>query len=112
MSTAFLPLAYTVACAFVLLSAFRGMALAFRRQSRTGDRTGLKTTHPELIDENGFITQEELLVVHFGGLDGNSLSVSSWRVDGDLMEVLTAIAILPFVAALAIGARQAEREED
>jgi|TARA_B100001063_G_scaffold225316_1_gene234022 hypothetical protein len=33
-------------------------------------------------------------------------------VDGDLMEVLTAIAILPFVAALAIGARQAEREED
>ena len=112
MSTAFLPLAYTVACTFVLLSAFRGMALAFRRQSRTGDRTGLKTTHPELIDENGFITQEELLVVHFGGLDGNSLSVSSWKVDGDVMEVLTAIAILPFVAALAIGARQAEREED
>ena len=77
MSTALLPLAYTVACTFVLLSAFRGMALALRRQSRTGDRTGLKTTHPELIDENGFITQEELLVVHFGGLDGNPLSVSS-----------------------------------
>ena len=77
MSTAFLPLAYIVACTFVLLSAFRGIALAFSRQSRTGDRTGLKTTHPELIDENGFITQEELLVVHFGGLDGNSLSVSS-----------------------------------
>jgi len=33
-------------------------------------------------------------------------------VDGDLMEILTAIAILPFVAALAIGARQAESEED
>jgi len=28
------------------------------------------------------------------------------------MEVLTAIAILPFVAALAIGARQAERDEE
>ena len=112
MSTALLPLAYTVACMFVLLSAFRGMALALRRQSRTGDRTGLKTTHPELIDENGFITQEKLLVVRFVGLDGNSLSVSSWKVDGDFMEVLTAIAILPFVAALAIGARQAEREED
>jgi len=27
------------------------------------------------------------------------------------MEVLTALAILPFVAALAIGARQAERDE-
>ena len=77
MTTAVLPLAYTVACAFVLLSAFRSMALAFKRQSRTGDRTGLKTTHPELLDENGFITQEELLVVHFGGLDGNPWSISS-----------------------------------
>ena len=77
MMTAVLPIAYTVACAFVLLSAFRGMALAFKRQSRTGDRTGLKTTHPELLDENGFITQEELLVVHFGVLDGNPLSISS-----------------------------------
>ena len=77
MMTAVLPIAYTVACAFVLLSAFRGMALAFKRQSRTGDRTGLKTTHPELLDENGFITQEELLVVHFGGLDGNPMSISS-----------------------------------
>ena len=77
MMTAVLPIAYTVACAFVLLSAFRGMALAFKRQSKTGDRTGLKTTHPELLDENGFITQEELLVVHFGGLDGNPLSISS-----------------------------------
>ena len=77
MTTAVLPLAYTVACAFVLLSAFRGMALAIKRQSRTGDRTGLKTTHPELLDENGFITQEELLVVHFGGLDGNPWSISS-----------------------------------
>lgn len=75
--TAFLPFLYTVAFGFVLLSAFRGMALAIRHQSRTGDRTGLKTTHPELLDENGFITQEELLVVHFGGHDGNPLSVSS-----------------------------------
>tara|TARA_B100000609_G_scaffold183660_1_gene166140 strand:+ start:2091 stop:2192 length:102 start_codon:yes stop_codon:yes gene_type:complete len=33
-------------------------------------------------------------------------------MENDLMEVLTAIAILPFVAALAIGARQAERDEE
>jgi len=33
-------------------------------------------------------------------------------VNGDFMEVLTAIAILPFVAALAIGARQAEQDEE
>ena len=32
-------------------------------------------------------------------------------MESDLMEVLTAIAILPFVAALAIGARQAEQDE-
>ena len=77
MTTALLPLAYTAACAFVLLSAFRCMALAFRKPTRTSDRTGLKTTHPELLDENGFITQEELLVVRFGGLDGHPLSVGS-----------------------------------
>ena len=77
MTSSFLPLAYTAACAFVLLSMFRCVALAFRKQTRTSDRTGLKTTHPELFDENGFITQEELLVVRFGGLDGNPLSVSS-----------------------------------
>jgi len=33
-------------------------------------------------------------------------------MESDLMEVLTAIAILPFVAALAIGARQAEQDEE
>jgi len=29
------------------------------------DRTGLKTTHPELLDENGEMTQEELWAVRF-----------------------------------------------
>ncbi len=77
MTAAFLPLAYVAACAFVLCSAFRAMTLALRSRFRTGDRTGLKTTHPELLDENGFITREKLLVVHFGGIDGNALSVSS-----------------------------------
>ena len=75
MTSALLPLAYTVACAFVFLSAFRSMNIAFRARSRSGDRTGLKTTHPELLDENGMITREQLLVVHFGELDGNALSV-------------------------------------
>jgi len=51
------------------------MNIAFRARSRSGDRTGLKTTHPELLDENGMITREQLLVVHFGELDGNALSV-------------------------------------
>ena len=29
------------------------------------DRTGLKTTYPELLDENGEMTQEELWAVRF-----------------------------------------------
>ncbi len=77
MATAFLSLAYTVACAFALLSIFRCLALVCRHDFRSGDRTGLKTTHPELLDENGSITKEQLLVVRFADLDGHSLSVSS-----------------------------------
>ena len=77
ISTALLPFVYATACAFVVLSAFRSLSLAFRRQNRKADRTGLKTTHPELLDENGFITREELLVVHFGGFDGNPFSVNA-----------------------------------
>ena len=33
--------------------------------SERKDRTGLITTHPELINQSGDITKEELLVVHF-----------------------------------------------
>ena len=75
MTSALLPLAYTVACAVVFLSAFRCMSFGLKAKSRSGDRTGLKTTHPELFDANGLITREQLLVVHFGGLDGKSLFV-------------------------------------
>ena len=33
--------------------------------SSTSDRTGLKTTHPELLDENGVLIDEELWAVRF-----------------------------------------------
>lgn len=33
------------------------------------------------------------------------------NMDSDLMEIFTAIAILPFIAALAIGAREAEKND-
>ncbi len=33
--------------------------------SSQSDRTGLKTTHPELLDENGVMTNEELWAVRF-----------------------------------------------
>ena len=77
MTTAWLSLLYTAACAVVFLSAFSALVLSFRHQARKGDRTGLKTTHPELLDENGFITKEELLVVRFGGHDGNAFTASA-----------------------------------
>jgi hypothetical protein len=32
-----------------------------------GDRTGRVTIHPELLDGNGQLTQEDLLTVRFGG---------------------------------------------
>ena len=36
---------------------------------RRVDRTGLLTTHPELLDQDGVITDEELLVVRFQDFD-------------------------------------------
>jgi hypothetical protein len=32
-----------------------------------GDRTGRLTVHPELLDQDGQITEEDLLTVRFGG---------------------------------------------
>ena len=77
MTSALLSFAYTAAYALVFLAAFRCLSSGFKMRSRSGDRTGLRTTHPELLDENGLITKEELLVVHFGGFDGNALPLNS-----------------------------------
>jgi hypothetical protein len=43
---------------------------------RRTDRTGLLTTHPELLDANGSITDEDLLVVHFPGQDLPEASIT------------------------------------
>ena len=64
------PIAFTAAFVFLLVQAFRMMALGFstngsRSISKRQDRTGLLTTHPELLDQNGNITSEDLLVVKF-----------------------------------------------
>ena len=34
-------------------------------KKRRDDRTGLVTVHPELLNEDGFITDEDLLTVRF-----------------------------------------------
>jgi hypothetical protein len=70
------------ACFIVLLwQAFRVMGQGFRAIPRpgdagaaatdqggpAGDRTGRLTIHPELLDADGQLTQEDLLTVRFSG---------------------------------------------
>ncbi|MEB3353549.1 MAG: DUF2973 domain-containing protein [Cyanobacteriota bacterium] len=65
------------ACFLVLLwQAFKVMGQGFRAVPRPGDlppprldpgdRTGRVTIHPELLDEEGQLTHEDLLTVRFG----------------------------------------------
>ncbi len=64
--TGLFPLAYAVVFSCLLLQAFRLMRpSSASKSSATRDRTGLKTTHPELLDENGEVTREELWAVRF-----------------------------------------------
>ena len=70
MLTFFFPIVFAAVFVFFLVQAFRMMTLGFNMNgaasvSRRQDRTGLLTTHPELLDQNGDITSEDLLVVKF-----------------------------------------------
>ena len=65
------PLAYAAVFTCLLLQAFRMMrSTSASRVSSTSDRTGLKTTHPELLDENGVLIDEELWAVRFSDREG------------------------------------------
>ena len=77
LNTLFL-LAYGLAVLFLLWQAFRVMgrgflaaqelpSSSFKRRNSEEDRTGRLTIHPELLDQNGRITDEELLTVRFSG---------------------------------------------
>ena len=64
------PIVFAAVFVFFLVQAFRMMTLGLNMNgaasvSRRQDRTGLLTTHPELLDQNGDITSEDLLVVKF-----------------------------------------------
>ena len=60
------PLTYAAVLTGLLLQAFRMMRPSTAsKASASNDRTGLKTTHPELLDENGEVTNEELWAVRF-----------------------------------------------
>ena len=66
-----LPLAYAAVVTCLLLQAFRMMRLSSASTAKApSDRTGLKTVHPELLDENGVLTNEELWAVRFSDKDG------------------------------------------
>lgn len=75
------PILYGAAFVLLLWQAFRVMGQGFRAVprpgdagaaatdpgSRAGDRTGRLTIHPELLDADGQLTQEDLLTVRFSG---------------------------------------------
>ncbi|MFM7452906.1 MAG: DUF2973 domain-containing protein [Cyanobium sp.] len=69
------PILYGVCFLALLWQAFRVMGRGFKAMqtpaerpgSRSvGDRTGQVTIHPELLDADGQLTQEDLLTVRFG----------------------------------------------
>lgn len=74
------PLLYGLCFLALLWQAFRVMSRGFRAASgpverlrspnpkgRPDDRTGRLTIHPELLDADGQLTQEDLLTVRFSG---------------------------------------------
>ena len=70
MMSAFFPIAFTAVFALLLTNTFRMMRKPGSTtpiNARTKDRTGLQTIHPELLDENGNLTQEDLYIIRFPG---------------------------------------------
>ena len=72
MLSALFPFVFAGTFVYLLVQAFRMMSLGFNTQSikrpslsKSRDRTGLLTTHPELLDQHGDFISEELLVVRF-----------------------------------------------
>ena len=78
MLSARFPLVYDSAFVYLLVQAFRMMRLSSApvKSIRRTDRTGLLTTHPELLDANGSITGEDLLVVRFPSQDQSEASIT------------------------------------
>ena len=81
--TNLLPLLYGLCFITLLIQAFRIMGRGFRAAGletmgptqataegdgdRSADRTGRLTIHPELLDDDGQLTREDLLTVRFSG---------------------------------------------
>ena len=73
MVGALFPLAFGGIFVFLLVQAFRLMRFGWpfhepqTELTNQTDRTGLITTHPEILDAAGEITTEDLLAVRFTG---------------------------------------------
>lgn len=73
------PFVYAACFLGLLWQAFKVMGRGFSAVPRPGDpsaqpgsdRTGRLTIHPELLDSDGQLTQEDLLTVRFGADDDN-----------------------------------------
>tara|TARA_B100000609_G_C17151508_1_gene401117 strand:- start:657 stop:935 length:279 start_codon:yes stop_codon:yes gene_type:complete len=77
MLTNFLPFVYglsvfvlLILAARIMLNGFFSGQTSFKTQNsiskkKTNDRTGLVTVHPELLNKDGCITNEDLLTVRF-----------------------------------------------
>ena len=76
MLSSLFPLLYGAMFVALLWQAFRVMGKGFRAASgplpEPKDRTGRVTVHPELLDNDGKITDEALLTVRFSGEDDPS----------------------------------------
>ena len=71
MLSSLFPVLYGAVFVALLWQAFRVMSRGFRAASgpihEPIDRTGRVTVHPGLLDNDGRITEEDLLTVRFGG---------------------------------------------
>lgn len=68
MLNSLFPILYGAAFLLLLWQAFRVMSQGFsanRPMHDGGDRTGKITMHPELLNPDGQITEEDLLTVRF-----------------------------------------------
>ena len=72
---AFFPLIYAALFIGLLLQAFRMMNMSSNASTVfKSDRTGLRTVHPELLDDNGNVTDEELWSVRFQDVNQTGLA--------------------------------------
>ena len=65
--TQLFPLLYLTCLGLLLWQAFRVMGQGFKAAHPSKDRTGKVTVHPELLDQDGRLTEEDLLTVRFSG---------------------------------------------